>query len=248
MDRELLSLFPSETDRPVEREQAAAMHSSNGTDPRLRAASDTIQVLEHHVHFLKARSHVAHALTEDDGNTNVVHAVEGLTSSEREVGGVGLTARRGLVAAVTVAVIVLAFAGASLLPADHTPANQEELLATMEPPALKIAEPAIAPRMPRVEVAARKAQISSGTADAQKTSFTGHLVVDSVPPGATVLINQRPAGTTPLLVRDYRAGSYALWVEREGYERWTAGVLVPANKTTHITATLSKAKSLTWQD
>jgi hypothetical protein len=70
--------------------------------------------------------------------------------------------------------------------------------------------------------------------------FKGRLIVESEPSGATVLINQRPVGVTPLELPRYPASSYAIWVQHEGYERWTAGLLVPANKVTRVNARLQK--------
>ena len=266
MDRELLSFFPSETEPPVEPEQvrAAPASSSRSTKARLRPPIDTTQALEQNVQFLKARSHVAHALSEGYRNTRFGNADEATTSLERHASRVRPTPAQEAMALLLVAAL-LAFAGAQFLPAaDRTPVKQAELLPAVTAPALKIAAPAVAQRSsPPPEVGARTAQAPSEPAVAQrisppevgapatqatsknaatqKASFKGHLVVDSVPAGATVLINQRPAGTTPLHVTDYPAGSYAVWIERDGYQRWTAGVLVQADKTTRIRpALLSK--------
>ena len=70
------------------------------------------------------------------------------------------------------------------------------------------------------------------------TPYRGHLSIDSVPRGATVFINQRQVGVTPLDLPRQPTGSYAVWVQREGYRRWTAGVLVPSNRITRVTAKL----------
>ncbi len=227
MDHEL-SLFPSEMELP-----------RNRTKAPLSATIDTVQALEHNVQFLKARSHVGHASSEGDRNTRVVSADEATTLP---------------VAAIIVAAMLLAFAGARFLPAaSHAPLEQAELppvptapvptapvptAPAPTAPALKIAEPAVAPlaaqRVSPPEAGVPKAQAASTNATSRTNRFKGLLVVNSVPPGATVLINQRPAGITPLRVTDFPAGSHAIWVEREGYERWTAGILVQANKTTHV--------------
>ena len=270
MDHELLSLFPSETEPPVEREQvrAAAASSSNGAKARLRPPIDTTRALEQNVQFLKARSHVAHALSEGYKNTRFGNADEATTSPERHAGRVGPTPTQEAMALLLVASL-LAFAGARFLPAaDRTPVKQAELPPALTAPALKIApalktapalkivepavaqrisppevamrttqatsEPAVAQRISPPEVGAPTAQATSKNASTQKVFFKGHLVIDSVPTGATVLINQRPAGTTPLHVTEHPTGSYAVWIEREGYQRWTAGVLVQADKTTRI--------------
>jgi len=77
---------------------------------------------------------------------------------------------------------------------------------------------------------------------APSSAFQGHLIVDSNPRGATVLINQRQVGVTPLDLARYPASSYAVWVERDGYDRWSAGVLVPANKVTRVKADLQRSR------
>ncbi len=68
--------------------------------------------------------------------------------------------------------------------------------------------------------------------------FVGDLEVSSEPSGATVYIDTTPVGETPLSIERIRAGSRVLWVVRDGYARWTRGVLVPANKLTRVSATL----------
>ena len=71
--------------------------------------------------------------------------------------------------------------------------------------------------------------------------FVGDLAIESQPAGATVLLNQRPVGKTPVLLTSLRTGSYVLWIEREGYKRWTAAVLVSAVNQTRINAKLERA-------
>jgi hypothetical protein len=71
--------------------------------------------------------------------------------------------------------------------------------------------------------------------------FVGDLTIESQPAGATVLLNQRPVGKTPVLLTSLRTGSYVLWIEREGYNRWTAAVLVSAVNQTRINAKLERA-------
>ena len=73
-----------------------------------------------------------------------------------------------------------------------------------------------------------------------KQEFKGSLVINSVPEGGTVFINQSRVGVTPLRLDDYPAGSYALWIQRDGYQKWTAAVLVPANRVTEVTSKLTR--------
>jgi chromosome segregation ATPase len=68
--------------------------------------------------------------------------------------------------------------------------------------------------------------------------FVGNLAVDSEPSGATVFINQRPVGVTPVLLKELRAGSYVLRLELEGYQRWSSSVTVSTVRETPVTAKL----------
>jgi hypothetical protein len=68
--------------------------------------------------------------------------------------------------------------------------------------------------------------------------FVGTLSVQSEPSNAVVFVNQQRVGTTPLQLPRLPAGSYAIWVEHESYQRWTAAVLVPAHKLTRVTVKL----------
>ncbi len=70
--------------------------------------------------------------------------------------------------------------------------------------------------------------------------FVGTLTVESEPAGASVFINQSRVGQTPLTLPDLRAGSRVVWVESDGYQRWSASVLVPADKTTKIGVRLQR--------
>src|SRR5215212_7934787 len=78
MDPEPLSFFPSEAAPPIEREQqrAASVSSGTSTKARLLPATDSAYALDQHVQFLKARSHVAHALSEGKRQALAVNADE----------------------------------------------------------------------------------------------------------------------------------------------------------------------------
>lgn len=70
--------------------------------------------------------------------------------------------------------------------------------------------------------------------------YIGALAVESDPAGAAVFLNRRPVGTTPLRLQRLSAGSHTLWLEREGYQRWTAAVLVPADRLTRVDVRLRR--------
>jgi hypothetical protein len=90
-------------------------------------------------------------------------------------------------------------------------------------------------------VQSRGTTVNRPARGAASARFNGRLIITSEPTGATVLINQRPVGVTPLDLSRYPASSYAVWVQQEGYQRWTAGVSVPANAVTRVRAQLRKA-------
>jgi PEGA domain len=70
------------------------------------------------------------------------------------------------------------------------------------------------------------------------TEFVGTLSIRSTPDKAEVHIDRERVGETPLVLRRVRAGSHAIWIEHEGYQRWTAGVNVAADERTQVTVTL----------
>lgn len=72
----------------------------------------------------------------------------------------------------------------------------------------------------------------------RRVQFVGTLSITSVPPGASVSINGNPAGVTPLRLPRQRAGSMAVQIAQEGFERWSAAVRVPADQLTQVNATL----------
>jgi hypothetical protein len=90
-------------------------------------------------------------------------------------------------------------------------------------------------------VAAGRAGAVPATKDAVQ-QFMGDLGVQSVPTGAAVFINQRRVGETPLQLTRLRAGSHVIRIEYEGYQRWTAAVLVSADKETRVSAELQPVR------
>jgi hypothetical protein len=69
------------------------------------------------------------------------------------------------------------------------------------------------------------------------TGYVGTLTVDASPAGE-VFVNRLSAGRTPLRLEKLRAGSHLIWIEREGYRRWTRVVAVAANRISRVSATL----------
>lgn len=67
---------------------------------------------------------------------------------------------------------------------------------------------------------------------------TGALRIESRPAGATVSINGRPAGQTPVTVDALAPGIYTVRLEREGYRVWTTTATVQAGEQVRVAASL----------
>jgi serine/threonine protein kinase len=94
---------------------------------------------------------------------------------------------------------------------------------------------------PGVKAEAKPAQAEVSANPAANTAAqAGTLVVESRPPGATVVIDGRVAGTTPLSIGDVRAGNHAVRIERDGYRAWTSTVTVAGGEQNRVTASLEK--------
>lgn len=68
--------------------------------------------------------------------------------------------------------------------------------------------------------------------------YRGTLTIRADHPGAHVYVNREPVGIAPVRVRNLRAGAHLVWVESEGYRRWTRVVTVPAEQVTRVAADL----------
>jgi hypothetical protein len=68
--------------------------------------------------------------------------------------------------------------------------------------------------------------------------YKGTLSVNADRPGARVFVNRKSVGTAPVRVRNLRAGSHLVWVERDGYRRWTRVITVPAEQVTRVSVDL----------
>jgi PEGA domain-containing protein len=68
--------------------------------------------------------------------------------------------------------------------------------------------------------------------------FRGVLVVNSRPSGARVFLNGQSVGTTPLVLKNQRAGSRAVRLTLDGYDSWTLAVRVVADTETRLQAQL----------
>jgi hypothetical protein len=70
------------------------------------------------------------------------------------------------------------------------------------------------------------------------TIYKGTLSVNADRPGATVFVNREHVGQAPVRIRNLRAGAHLVWIERDGYRRWTRVITVPAERVTRVSADL----------
>jgi hypothetical protein len=76
----------------------------------------------------------------------------------------------------------------------------------------------------------------------ERAGYVGTLSIDASPDGQ-VLVNGKDAGRTPLRLENLKAGAHLIWVERDGYRRWTKVVDVPAGKISRVFANLEPIAS-----
>lgn len=100
-----------------------------------------------------------------------------------------------------------------------------------------VAQPAIVPVAavtPVHESRAREANIRSSR---EPALYVGTLTIDSDPSGQ-VLVDRKSAGRTPLRLNNLKAGSHLIWIERDGYRRFTRVVQVPSDRVTRLVTDL----------
>jgi len=135
----------------------------------------------------------------------------------------------------------LSRSAAAATPTDPAPAVESSPQPTPVRAAEVVAPPLAIRSEPEEAVVASRpspARVVDTRESPQPTVYVGTLLVVSQPAGASVFVNGKPVGVTPLKLADQRAGSLALRITRDGFQRWTAAVQVPAGRSTQITATL----------
>ncbi len=77
-----------------------------------------------------------------------------------------------------------------------------------------------------------------------RSGYRGTLQVNSQPLGASVFVNNKYAGQTPLVLRSMPVGSRAVRLDLAGYQPWSRSVRVSANESTTVRAELNRSKTL----
>ena len=128
--------------------------------------------------------------------------------------------------------------GARPLPVGAVPQEQQP---AATPPADSGPRPDAVPVTPEPPAPKPRDQQSAVTpapaARPEPVSYVGTLSIEAVPIGE-VFLNRQDAGRTPLRLEKLRAGSHLIWIEREGYQRWTRVVEVRADQNTRLSAEL----------
>jgi Protein kinase domain/PEGA domain len=70
--------------------------------------------------------------------------------------------------------------------------------------------------------------------------YTGSLVVESLPAGATVFLDNKAVGRTPLALNGVNAGAHVVRLEHDGYHRWSRAIRVVAAERNRVTASLEQ--------
>jgi hypothetical protein len=68
----------------------------------------------------------------------------------------------------------------------------------------------------------------------------GSLMVDSRPTGATVYVDGKMSGTTPMLLEGVDAGDHVVGIEIEGYRKWSSNVRIVAGERNRVAASLER--------
>ena len=84
------------------------------------------------------------------------------------------------------------------------------------------------------------AQTASPVETESSGQFTGDLFIVSRPPGASVFMDGKAVGKTPVTLRAVPIGSHAIRLDYDGYRRWSSAVRVVAGQQNRITASLEK--------
>jgi hypothetical protein len=112
-------------------------------------------------------------------------------------------------------------------------ATEQPALPTPPPTAAIVPVAAVA----TTDNAATRATPAGNSAPAPRIGYVGTLTIDSDPAGE-VFIDRRPAGRTPLRATNLKAGSHLVWIQRDGYTRFTRVVSVAAGRVTRLVADL----------
>jgi hypothetical protein len=255
---EALSRFPAETSLTVDR--AAVTRADGMVDPleqrlaeataelkRTRQAQDEwareVARLNQQISTQRAaRNHAEKLAGRDTGSPLKPWIRIGVVAGVTCVAFAGILAQRNLPRPTAFGRAKQSTVAASI-PLPGRPLDHRILPLHTPPAAARTWQKTFSPNVPatstRIEQPPRRLAKAASRADDKSPSpvFTGSLQVRSSPASA-VYLDRKYVGVTPLRLTALRAGSHAVWIQHDGYQRWTASVLVAADKQTQVVATL----------
>jgi hypothetical protein len=83
-----------------------------------------------------------------------------------------------------------------------------------------------------------KAPVEKPGARPTEERAVGAVYFDSRPPGATVIVDGRAAGSTPLRIQDLSPGSHRVRFERSGFHPWATTFIVAPGSEIRVTGSL----------
>jgi hypothetical protein len=95
-------------------------------------------------------------------------------------------------------------------------------------------------RLAASAAAGRSTTTPSTAATKGRFGETGALEIDSRPPGATVTVNGKPSGTTPLTMNDVAPGEYRVTMTLRGFQEFATTVRVVAGERARAAARLTE--------
>ena len=81
---------------------------------------------------------------------------------------------------------------------------------------------------------------ASAKASARQAGATGALAIESRPAGASVLLNGKPSGTTPMMINELAPGDYRVTLSLSGYREFATTVRVVAGERARAAARLTE--------
>jgi hypothetical protein len=150
----------------------------------------------------------------------------------------------GTVVGIAVGAWLWTYAGASAEQIVPTSAVAQASTEAVPPPATLDAKPAVETPKDTASQAPSKADppLAANIDHPVGVNYVGTLSIDGQP-GGEVFLDRRSVGRTPLRLEKLKAGSHLIWIERDGYQRWTRVVQVPSDRVTRLWADLEPLTS-----
>jgi hypothetical protein len=199
------------------------------------------------------RRRVDHLDQEIERTTQQIHALRSdiatLVSSKKHIRSARRDRSLGLIGATAAVAMGIAASAWLWMSTSAEPLAESPQVIASEPlpdqPVQALAPPTAIAQVSAVTRSPERAlprPAPSRSPQPSRVDYIGTLTIDSDPPGE-VTIDGKPAGRTPVRAEGLKAGSHLVWIEREGYRRFTRVVQVPANRVTRLVTNLEPLAS-----